>query len=545
MILDKSVTKNFFGRENLLEVLYRTVSSAKNGGAGSILLSGKRGVGKTKLLANVHNRVFETKESIPFLYTARRSFVSAEDFANDYLADFILQSLLFLGKDPAALSGIYSLDELKEAAREFGARWIADIVNDYIDVRANGGEAKIVYTAVSAPYRSYQATGVPVVVMIDDLHKIKNFCEPKANDINSGFWTLFEDSISSMHVPHIVSGVPHEIEKVYFEETLMEDQLEIMDLPGLDDESAVKLFRAMSEIYGLKVELEPADFVGRFGGNPLYIKYFLQAARHAGGTLSQDVFQQIYDNEITMGKTYRYWVFLLKKYVRPLDLRKPSLGFLNTLCADNNDPGPSEQISLEQDMLERIMGLLHDSGSIVTGFSETLPADEVLRDIVKGLCRREVRHETPDKVRELIAGNEGSESNESQADDNSDAVLIITIPADPRAGLVAIKSVEQVAMNNNIPLKVMGKLQLAMADLFANVLSEDASVESYTLQVKSADNLFYVEIATSQKNIVLVEQDTSRIGAYLDDLKVENIEGGTVITLVKEIKEDAAPPAGY
>lgn len=542
MILDKSVSKNFFGRENLLEVIYRTVANAKEGGAESVILSGKRGIGKTKFLKNLYNLVFERQDVVPFFYTARRSFVSAEDFANDYLGSFILQALAFLGKDPSVLSGVYSLEELKEAAREFGARWIADIINEYMDVRKKGREAKIVLNAVSAPYRSYQITGVPVVVMIDDLHRIRQFCGSIDNEINSGFWTFFEGSISSMHVPHIFSGVPHEIEKVFFEDNLLGDYLEMIDLPGLNTEDSVKLFTSLCEMYGLKVEIEPADFVGTFGGSPLYIKNFLQSARHAGGVLSKDVFQQIYDNEITIGKTYRYWIFLLKKYIRQLDLRKPSLGFLNGLSGDNKDnpsSGTSKLPPLEQDVLERITGLLHDSGSIETGFSKTMPADDFLRDIIKGLYRREVQHESPDKVSELIAGNESNQVKESDM-----ASFIITIPADPKAGLVAIKSLEQIARSYNIPLKAMGKLQLAMADLFTNVLAEDASAENCKFQVKRVENLFFVEITTPQKDLVLTEQDSTRIRAYLDDMKVENIEDGTMITLVKEIREDVVPPEG-
>ena len=542
MILDKSVSKNFFGRENMLEILCSTVANAKDGRAGSVLLSGKPGIGKTKLLTNLYNRLFEQRDVIPFFYTAKRSLVSAEDFANDYLVSFILQALAFMGKDPADLSDIYSLEELKEASREFGARWIADIINEYKDVRKEGIEAKIVYNAVSAPYRSYQVTGVPVVVVIDDLHKIREFCEPKANEINSGFWTLFEGSISSMHVPHIFSGVPHEIEKVFFEETLMADQLEIIDLPALDEESSIKLFRATSEMYGLKVELEPADFVGKFCGNPLYIKNFLQAARHSCGVLSRDVFQQIYDNEITIGKTYRYWIFLLRKYVRPLDLRKPSLGFLNTLCGDNKDDSSSDTLEtplLEPDLLERVTGLLHDSGSIETGFSETRPADDVLGDIIKGLYQKEVMKGAPDKVSELIIGNESDQVKECGA-----SSFIITIPADLKAGLVAIKSLEQIAMDYNVPLKMMQKLQLAMADLFSNVLAGDASAENFKLWVTYTENLFSIEITTPQKDLVLSEQDSSRIGAYLDDLRVGNIEDGTTITLVKEIRDDLTRSSG-
>ena len=203
MILDKSVTKNFFGRENLLEAIYRTVSSAKDGGAGSILLSGKRGIGKTKLLANLYNLILERQEGVrPFFYTVRKSFASAKDFADDYLVSFILQSLAFQGNDPAVLSGIYSLEELREGAKEFGAQWAVDIIDGYMKVREEGSEPKIIRNAVSAPYRSYQITGVPVLVMIDDIHKVREFCEFKGHEIDfiEGLAENIASTISSVKI---------------------------------------------------------------------------------------------------------------------------------------------------------------------------------------------------------------------------------------------------------------------------------------------------------------------------------------------------------
>ncbi len=527
MILDKSVIKNFFGRENLLEVLYRTVSAAKNGTAGSILLSGKRGVGKTRLLANLYNLIFERHEGVcPFFYTVKRPLVSANDFADDYLVSFILQGLAFHDKDPALLSGIYSLEDLREGAKESGAQWVVDIIDDYIRVREEGSEGKTVLNALSAPLRSYQITGVPVVVMIDDLRKVRQLLELKGSDINPGFWMPFESSISSMHVPHVFSGLPHEIEGMFFEDNPVGDHLEMIDLPSLNREDSIKLFRSLCKMYDLKIELEPADFVGIFGGNPFYIKNFLQAARQTGGALSKDVFEQVYHNEITRGKTYKYWTFLLKKHIQRLDLRKPTLKFLHGFCGNNND----DSLQLEEGMFEHILEILHDSGSVETGFSKTMPSDDVLRDIINELYRREVQDGSPDSVADSIA-----EIEDGAAEESGMASFIITVPADPKAGLVAIRSLEQISRNNNIPLKDMGKLQLAMADLFANVFDGDDSVENYKLQVRCIENFFSVEITTPQKELVLTEQDTARIRAYIDDLKVESIENGTMITLVKEI----------
>lgn len=532
MIPDKSVAENFFGRENLLEFLYMTVLRARDGSAGSTLLSGRRGIGKTRFLANLYNLIFELQDdAAPFFYSAGGSLVSAKDFANDYLGGFIRQRLAFQEKDPAFLSGIYSLDDLSGAAKEAGADWAVAVMDEYIKVREEGSDTDAVLNALSAPLRSFQVTGMPVVVMIDDLHIISQFCGPEGGDIDPGFWMPFESSIRSMHVPHIFAGTPHEIEKVYFEGSVIADRLEMIDLPGLDEESSLRLFGALCDMYGLRVEMEPSDFLGVFNGNPLYIKNFLQAARQTGGVLSMDAFENAYNNEVTRGVTYRYWTSVLRKRVKRPEMRKPSLEFLHSLSKKNKPEAP--------DTLEVISSMLHDAGSVETGFSETVPADDVLRDVINNMYLKEAGLGSAGRTETPIAGRTSGPAKvtapeKSIPDEGGAGSFIITVPADPKAGLVAIKSFEQIARNYNVPLEAMEKLQLAIADLFSNVLAGDPQAESFKLRVRSMDNMFSVEITTPQKDLELAEQDSARIGAYIDDLKVDSEGEGTLITLVKE-----------
>jgi hypothetical protein len=54
------------------------------------------------------------------------------------------------------------------------------------------------------------------------------------------------------------------------------------------------------------------------------------------------------------------------------------------------------------------------------------------------------------------------------------------------------------------------------------------------------ENIFSIEIMTSQEDLTVSDVDIGRIKAYLDDMKVERIMSGTKITLVKEIREDRA-----
>ncbi len=52
------------------------------------------------------------------------------------------------------------------------------------------------------------------------------------------------------------------------------------------------------------------------------------------------------------------------------------------------------------------------------------------------------------------------------------------------------------------------------------------------------ENIFSIEIMTSQEDLTVSDDDIGGIKAYLDDMKVERTMSGTKITLVKEIRED-------
>jgi hypothetical protein len=54
------------------------------------------------------------------------------------------------------------------------------------------------------------------------------------------------------------------------------------------------------------------------------------------------------------------------------------------------------------------------------------------------------------------------------------------------------------------------------------------------------DNVFSIEIITSQKDLALTDDERKHIRPYIDDIRVEEIIGGSRIILYKELKENLA-----
>jgi hypothetical protein len=392
----KFTVKTIFGRDHELEILKNIHTAAMSGSATGIFLSGRNGIGKTELLRQTFHQLFtDQNNAIPFFYTIKTAFTSIETFSKDYFCTFIVQSLAFLKKDISTIDAcIYSLEDVTQLTKESGVQWVIDIMNDFLQVKKTVDPLNLFLSAISAPYRSYLITGTPVIVIIDDFHKMRKFCEINVADNNTNFWMLFENSVKSPYTPHIFSGYQAELNKMFFEDTAFGEYLELFSMTGLKRDDSVRLFTTSSEALGLNVSIELPECIDLFNGNPFYIKNYIHAARQASRTLSEDNFWLIYLSEITKGKTFMYWTSILKTYIPHFDLRKPSLTFLYQLYKERSGTALSnlhDNLSIGQEDLENIISLLQVSGTVETGFTELEPADDnILIDVIKGLYLREI-----------------------------------------------------------------------------------------------------------------------------------------------------------
>lgn len=536
---------NFIGRDRELEVLKHVLLEAKSGDATGILLSGRSGIGKTELLRQAFYHYFSTQNDvIPFSYTVKTTLTSLENFSKDYLCSFLVQSLAFLKKDISMIEAcVYSFEDIMKRARESEVQWIVDIAAHYEKAKKDIDPLNLFLSTISAPYQSYLISGIPVIVMIDDFHKMRHFCEVNTIGDNKDFWMLFETPAKSRHTPHIFSGNQAELNKMFFEDTLLGEYLELFSLSGLINEDAAKYFTVLCKTYDLDVRIVLGDFIGLFGGSPYYIRNFVQAARQSSRILSEDNFWLIYLNEITKGKTFKYWTSLLKTCIPRFDMRKPSLKFLYHLSKNGRHAAISDipnEISIRQEDVELIVNLLHTSGIVETGFSESeISDDTILIDIIKGLYHREIRMEPLSGITDTIIVDKRKQAAPVRPVSPPSPSFTLTIPATVKAEYVAVRTIEYIAENFSIASGIIRQLQIALADLFANVIDTSGkSAGNYFLKFHVEDNIFSAEITIPFITIVLTDADRNRIGTYLDDLKAEASAEGTKITFLKKIGQD-------
>ncbi len=538
MPLKEFTAKQFFGRKHEIDVLRRAASEAGTGDAGSIILLGKRGIGKTELLKRLYIQLFNQPDgAIPFYYTVKTAFRSIEEFSRDYLSSFILQSIAYLRKDASLVtSGIYSLEDLKGLADDSDLQWVAAIIDHYRAIQEAGDPLKLFLSVISAANQAYLKGGMPVVVIIDDFHKIRKLCELNADKYSRDFWMLFENAIKFRHAPHILAGFQPELQKMFFEESCLGEHLEIISLSGLGRQDAAELFTALCEKYGLSFEPGVPALVDVFGGNPFYMKSFVQSARQTVRSLTVEEFWEIYVREITGGKTCTYWTSILKTYIPRFELRKPCLRVLHHLAEDSADDvfaHLTEQLSIERADLDHIIDLLQTSGTVDMGFSTLeLTDDRVLTGVIKALYHREICRDPVEQIKEIVFNDDRKHAAVTETPS-----FDIIIPAAPEAELVAVSSLEQVARHFKLPPAVTGQLQVALIELVAVVLASNGTA-SHRYQVKFgvSGSVFSMEVITPRKDFELTEDESSRIRPYLDGMRVEPVLNGTKIVMTREMK---------
>lgn len=298
----------------------------------------------------------------------------------------------------------------------------------------------------------------------------------------------------------------------------------------------------LSEKYSLTFESELTDYLEMFSGNPFYIKSFMQAARQVRRSLSDDEFWDVYVHEVTKGKIYTYWTSILKTYIRRFDMRKPSLRFLQDLYEFSSDIVLSDEpnrLSVSHEELGSIISLLDSSGAVETGFSTLELADDtILVDVIKGLYHREVRRELPDAIKNIII----DERRQKTAHKHIESFDII-IPAAPKAELVAVRSLEHVARYHGIGADRMTGLQIALVELFTNILSGDLNGEgNYHLMFKRLENALSAEVDTVRTETELKEDHRSftLMKQQVDDIQFEKSPKGTIIRLIKNTGQKTA-----
>ena len=537
--------KDFFGRQIDLPGLSKRVLRADSGQAHSIVLCGRRGIGKTELLKHLFGRLFLNQDRIvPFLYTVNPALLSVTAFSRSYLSKFICQRLAFEPKDQSLLyrDGI-TIDALSTLAEERGAFWAKEILDQY--VLCAGDPVEALRIALLAPHRSTLSTGMPVAVLIDDFHWMKGLRLDGVADHR--LVSLFQEPLSHRKTPHVLTGNMAELQEMD-----VVNGLERIPVPPLGSEAVSSMVHALLSAQETEGNVPPL-LLRHLGGNPYYLERIVTRACAKSNPQDKD-FWNAYIQEIMEGTLALSWLMVLKNYFPDLGRRRVALAIVSKIFHTTEALSCqriAKVFSLTDGQAHEILHALYLAGYIRGEFGSFRAMDDrVLRDIVDALSLREVLAKSPHEVERYFL--------EALIPQKGQAVRFeMTLSMAREAELIVAQSLEQIGKNLNLNQDAIGQLQIAVIEACINAMEHGRGMDDKVYVIVSVDE-DQVEVSVESAGQEFIVQETGEpyrdqevekkkgrgwgiklIKRFVDRVTFEKTTYGTKIILVKKIGKPA------
>jgi anti-sigma regulatory factor (Ser/Thr protein kinase) len=515
---------NFFGRTEELSGLLRAVNAAVKGQAGSVVLSGPPGMGKTELLKQLFGHLFWKQERIvPFYYKVNPALLSVAAFSKDYLSQFLCQQLAFVNREQffLTLDGI-SLDELSTLVEEREAVWARGILDRYLG--STGDPIDGLRIALGAPRLSALATGMPIAVLIDEFHRLKNLRIDGVADPQ--LVSLLETPMSFGKTPHVLTGNAAEIH-----EMPVAGGLERIQLSALGPEDASSAASSLIRVCQGDGEAAPLLLLRHLGGNPFYLSCVLRRACAKDHPEAAD-YWKAYAAEIAGGSLSQRWTAVLKAFFPELGTRSIALTAAYKI-SHAKEPLSRRRIAkalaLSEEQAEEILRTLYLAGFVRGAFGVFRAVDDrVVQDVLDYLYRSEVLgKEAQDLEGQLV---------EKSLPRTDEAVRFdMTLPMTKDAELVAAQCLEQIGKNLQLNRDAVGQVQIAVIEACINAIEHSKGDDRniYMSVVVEGDRL---EIGIESPGQEFVMQET---GEPYDDKKAAKAHGrGWGIKLMKRFVDE-------
>jgi serine/threonine-protein kinase RsbW len=314
-ILSRVPRQEFVGRATELERVAAQAKPEKSGRGLLLLMAPSAGV--SELLRQTFDQFFnERSEVIPFYFAFRRYGTTAVSAAIEFLNTFLQQYLAFRRNDPTLCNSALSLQDIVALAPVADLEWIDQLVQVFTRVRFSNDDKELVRFCLAAPQRLPTKHGRPFV-MLDGSQLAEN--------LNTGvaMGTEVLRVFGRADLSFVLAGLRRQIINAAHEAECDFESLDRLRLEQLDTDDANLLVENVALRQQVPTSREARELlVQQFGGSPLLITSFLQAAREKNAALVSYLdCERLYVDELLGGHLRRYFDELIEEVAPQLDTR--------------------------------------------------------------------------------------------------------------------------------------------------------------------------------------------------------------------------------
>ena len=364
---------DFFDRSAQIEGLVSRALGAAIG-APSILLTGRKWVGKTEILRRVHRRLFFDQAAVLPVYYRFRPGLSANEFALTFLKDVLTQVLAFNRRDSTIVRMALSVSRLEAMFLDDAAfTGSVALLRRHAELARSGDGREIVRNGLRVGAEVSAEGLLPVLFILDDIDVALS------GSIDASFVEELKEAIAELDLPVIASSsVGSTADQLWGAAPV-----ETVEITGLNEDDAVDMLASLCMRHDVEYDTDVlVQLARKVGGNPLYIRSLVWAAHRRAIDLSTlRGYADLYAGELIEGSigALLKGAFSFKE--------RTSLKVLNW-CAGKESPFGVEEVATELSIpLEEVSAsaaLLYESGLIDFGpgvYSWT--GDAVMADYVR------------------------------------------------------------------------------------------------------------------------------------------------------------------
>lgn len=356
-VLGRVAPLDFIGRAAELQRLLAQTNDA-NEGRGLLLLM-EPSAGVSELLRQAYDHIFNQRgEVIPIYFNFTRNESTAVSAAIEFLNAFVQQYIAFRRDEPWMCQATLTFEDLLEAAPPADRRWLDQLFDSYTNLRFGNDDKALVRLCLGAPNRVPIDHGRPFV-MLDgaQLAEYLNGAVVLGTEVLKSF--------SRSGLSFVLAGLRRQILNAAHKAEVDFETIDLLHLERLKLPEAQELVEQVSNRQHVVTSREARDLlVQQFGGSPLFLTNFLQAARSKSLSLISYLdCERLYVDELLGGHLHRHFSDILEETLPTLDARQLLIKLLWEAVA-GEEPNTSfeswrKRLHLTADDLEEVLYRLH------------------------------------------------------------------------------------------------------------------------------------------------------------------------------------------